>query len=49
MPRPAEVAALLGKTFATNLIRRPLSPDELAAGVSLAAARYATEAWLRRM
>lgn len=47
--RPAEVGAQLGKTFATMLTRRPLTPDELAAGSTLAAAKYATEAWLRRV
>lgn len=47
--RSAEVGAQLGKTFAKTLTRRPLSPEELAAGDTLAAAKYATAAWLRRV
>ena len=47
--RPADVGAQLGKTFAATLIQRPLTADTLAAAHALAAAKYATDAWLRRV
>ncbi len=47
--RPADFGAQLGPAFATALAQRPLTADELAAARALAAAKYATAAWLRRV
>ena len=45
----ADFGAQLGAAFATTLTQRPLAADELAAARTLATAKYATAAWLRRV
>jgi len=41
-------AARLGRAFAAEIEQRPLAESELAAARTLAAEKYATDAWLRR-
>jgi len=45
---PADFGARLGEAFASRLCGRPLAERELAEAQALAAAKYGTDAWLRR-
>lgn len=48
VPLSADFARRLASAFACEIVPRPLSPRDLADAASLAAEKYATEAWLRR-
>ena len=46
---PADLGARLGKAFARRVCGRLLAEDEIAEARELAAKKYATDAWLRRV